>query len=1165
MLSSRFRSSPPPPPPPPPVLIHRFVPFLLCSTQSGTFVVGDFFKINQNGFAFTDSVATPAPNGLVTTTTGSSGDSTLAAMDTGSALTLPLPVPVNGVSGGGSSNGSGSLLSPNLQTINTNSPPGGTATTAGTPSSSAAGLTPGAAVATPASTTSTGSTGSGSGSGGSGSGVSAYRGGTQRRLVVNSLHDIEALHAVGQGASGVVRRARHKPTGTIVALKVVPIDLSATKSQQVVTELKTLYQCHSPYIISFMGAFYKDRAISLVMEYMESGSLSDVLKVSADLPSAVSGAAAAESMGGLSEPLIAEIFTHVLRGLVYLHTDRRILHRDIKPSNILMNSFGQVKLADFGVSGELTAQSASKVSFVGTVTYMSPERIQGQSHSFESDIWSVGLCLVECALGYFPYLDQLGTIPEQPDTTHHHTTHTTHTTHTQTAAAAAPIVTVPVVQTPVPASTDTTPTTASAASASGASVGLTLPIPVTPVSLPIPGLTLATPTAELAANSLHSPAVSLLSPPASAGGGGSSSAMQIGPSPMAAAGSGVSGGSTVPSPMAVTPGAAAITAATTTIASERTPPPPQLSATGLPILPPTTTTTAAAAKTTSQTLTLRTGAAAGAESTAPVATPGPAAPNTTRNSIRARRISSTKVGFWDIMEKIVSQPPPQLPEISPTTGQPFSPEFRSFTTACLQKDSSKRASAVQLLNHPFLAKYEKSNELPAFMHGIAQAIEARKRAFLATGGAAGALGTGSSASSNPFLAAATSAARAGYAALESPVGTAIRWAAAPEEIAPLPPSTGAGGVDHTQQYATSDWGMGGPGRPHFYAATPTPSSASGALDSTRSTSHTPDGASTPATALAAPTVEEDIPILPGSEIETTNEYTDSSVEGANQIPTTSESSGSTGAAAEIPSDALAQLLSSLDDPPSLPQGSPPPPAPLGRVWSSPGKPLVTAPVASAFLQFAEQSHGLTTSLGGSAAVSTPNDSMSDVSPSVAASSAGTDAIASANGGGERAVVKRKRSSTPMHKPGIPAHLHLTYPLSLELDEPPQSTGATAAAAPVTASGGAPIASAAGGAAPPLTGILRTGSLITRAASDDVGGATANASGAQRPVKRLRRQSQFSFQLNPKLLSQTPPPPRPHQLLIPPPPPAPPPGPNGVPLPALVRPRSLPTPPASAEQ
>jgi mitogen-activated protein kinase kinase len=91
----------------------------------------------------------------------------------------------------------------------------------------------------------------------------------------------------------------------------------------------------------------------------------------------------------------------VLGGLTYLYQTHRIMHRDIKPSNILINSKGEIKLCDFGVSSELENSVAD--TFVGTGTYMAPERIQGSPYTVKSDVWSVGLTLMELAIGKFPF------------------------------------------------------------------------------------------------------------------------------------------------------------------------------------------------------------------------------------------------------------------------------------------------------------------------------------------------------------------------------------------------------------------------------------------------------------------------------------------------------------------------------------------------------------------------------------------------------------------------------------------------------------------------------------------------------------------------------------------------------------------------------------------
>lgn len=99
--------------------------------------------------------------------------------------------------------------------------------------------------------------------------------------------------------------------------------------------------------------------------------------------------------------MLGKIAEAILGGLKYLYVAHRIMHRDIKPSNVLVNSKGQIKLCDFGVSSELDNSVAD--TFVGTGTYMAPERIQGSPYTVKSDVWSVGLTLMELAIGKFPF------------------------------------------------------------------------------------------------------------------------------------------------------------------------------------------------------------------------------------------------------------------------------------------------------------------------------------------------------------------------------------------------------------------------------------------------------------------------------------------------------------------------------------------------------------------------------------------------------------------------------------------------------------------------------------------------------------------------------------------------------------------------------------------
>ena len=109
----------------------------------------------------------------------------------------------------------------------------------------------------------------------------------------------------------------------------------------------------------------------------------------------------AKDFGPVRVDVLGKIAEAVLNGLNYLYEQHRIMHRDIKPSNILVNHSGEIKLCDFGVSGELVNSIAD--TFVGTSTYMAPERIQGAKYSIKSDVWSFGLSLMELAIGRFPF------------------------------------------------------------------------------------------------------------------------------------------------------------------------------------------------------------------------------------------------------------------------------------------------------------------------------------------------------------------------------------------------------------------------------------------------------------------------------------------------------------------------------------------------------------------------------------------------------------------------------------------------------------------------------------------------------------------------------------------------------------------------------------------
>ncbi|XP_046861744.1 dual specificity mitogen-activated protein kinase kinase 1-like [Xenia sp. Carnegie-2017] len=206
----------------------------------------------------------------------------------------------------------------------------------------------------------------------------------KRKIGDLSTEDFEKLDEIGAGNGGVVTKVLHKPTGLIMARKLIHLEIKPAIRNQIIRELKVLHDCNSPYIVGFYGAFYSDGEISICMEHMDGGSLDQVLKKAGRIP----------------EDILGIISIAVLKGLSYLRENHKIIHRDVKPSNILISSRGEIKLCDFGVSGQLIDSMAN--SFVGTRSYMAPERLQGNIYSIQSDIWSLGLSLVEMAIGRYP-------------------------------------------------------------------------------------------------------------------------------------------------------------------------------------------------------------------------------------------------------------------------------------------------------------------------------------------------------------------------------------------------------------------------------------------------------------------------------------------------------------------------------------------------------------------------------------------------------------------------------------------------------------------------------------------------------------------------------------------------------------------------------------------
>lgn len=248
-----------------------------------------------------------------------------------------------------------------------------------------------------------------------------------------SLDEVEKLDELGKGNYGTVYKVRHtkprvprfgpgfsgsKPlavpgltttepdksdgpvdskagprSGMVMAMKEIRLELDEAKLSTIIKELVILHECASPYIIDFYGAFFQESAVYICLEYMDGGSIDKLYA------------------GGIPENILRKITYCTIMGLKELKEKHNIIHRDVKPTNILVNTRGQVKICDFGVSGNLVASIAK--TNIGCQSYMAPERISGGqfmqagssdgTYSVQSDVWSLGLTVIECAMGKYPY------------------------------------------------------------------------------------------------------------------------------------------------------------------------------------------------------------------------------------------------------------------------------------------------------------------------------------------------------------------------------------------------------------------------------------------------------------------------------------------------------------------------------------------------------------------------------------------------------------------------------------------------------------------------------------------------------------------------------------------------------------------------------------------
>ncbi|KAF7494535.1 Dual specificity mitogen-activated protein kinase kinase 7 [Sarcoptes scabiei] len=204
--------------------------------------------------------------------------------------------------------------------------------------------------------------------------------------------DFKTINQLGSGSFGQVDKMLHKPSNTEFAVKKMRRSGNIDDNRHVQRDLDLLQRCNYSHVVQCYGYFILETEVWIFMELMTT-CFDHLIKKLALLNQTV------------PEKIIGKVAVATIDTLDYLKKEHNVIHRDIKPSNILINDQGVIKLCDFGISGSLINSKAHTRS-VGSTAYMAPERIEPPpdgTYDIRSDIWSMGITLIEIATGQFPY------------------------------------------------------------------------------------------------------------------------------------------------------------------------------------------------------------------------------------------------------------------------------------------------------------------------------------------------------------------------------------------------------------------------------------------------------------------------------------------------------------------------------------------------------------------------------------------------------------------------------------------------------------------------------------------------------------------------------------------------------------------------------------------
>jgi len=211
--------------------------------------------------------------------------------------------------------------------------------------------------------------------------------------MISQLGRYEVLSELGQGAMGVVYKAKDPLIDRIVAIKTINLGMAQEEKEEYegrfYQEAKAAGRLNHPNIVTIYDVGKSEDIAYIAMEFLQGRELRDVLR---------------ENDGLLPVDQVLDMVAQVASGLAYAH-EHGIVHRDIKPSNIMLIRDGHIKITDFGIARMASSAIRTQTGMVlGSPKYMSPEQVLGKEIDQRSDIFSLGVMLYEMLTGEAPFV-----------------------------------------------------------------------------------------------------------------------------------------------------------------------------------------------------------------------------------------------------------------------------------------------------------------------------------------------------------------------------------------------------------------------------------------------------------------------------------------------------------------------------------------------------------------------------------------------------------------------------------------------------------------------------------------------------------------------------------------------------------------------------------------